>query len=67
MGTDVTKERWVVIDDSIACEREYVRKADLGKEYWTRDWIAFNVGPRVAKRIVDVHNQALENANAKDQ
>lgn len=56
-----------MIDGSIACEREYVRKADLGKEYWTRDWIAFNVGPRVAKRIVDVHNQALENANAKDQ
>lgn len=60
MSADNLKERWIVIDGSIACEREYVRKADLGKEYKTRDWIAFNIGTKAARHIVDLHNKSLE-------
>lgn len=67
MSADYLKERWVAIGGSIACEREYFRKADLGKQYLTRDWIAFNVGERAARHIVDLHNKSLGETNVQHQ
>lgn len=59
MSADKLKQRWVAIGGSIACECEYTRKADLGNQHKTRDWIAFNVGERTARHIVDQHNKSL--------
>lgn len=62
--TDVTKVKWVALGGCIFTEQLYRHKADLGKEYHSRQSIAFNVGQKVAEHIVNLHNASLESKNA---
>lgn len=60
-----TKERWVVKDGSIFCERVYTVKSDYGRKYDAQDSIAFNVGDEVANHIVKLHNAVIDEQTKK--
>lgn len=60
-----TKERWVVKDGSIFCERVYTAKSEYGRKYDVQDSIAFNVGDEVAAHIVKLHNAHIDEQNRK--
>jgi hypothetical protein len=59
---DVTKIRWVAVDGSIYTEEAFLKRSEFtGKNLADKQRIsiAFNVGDKVAKHIVDVHNGNL--------
>lgn len=62
-AVDITKVKWVAIQGSIFTEQEVERQSDFGKKYKARLSIAFNVGDKLAKHIVQMHNAsgALDN------
>lgn len=58
------KHKWFVKDGSIFSEQvksKHSQDFRLGKEYEYNEAVAFNVGDKVAKHIVALHNASLEN------
>lgn len=59
---DVTKIRWVAVDGSIYTEEAFLKRSDFTNKNLAdkqRISIAFNVGDKVARHIVAVHNGNL--------
>lgn len=59
-AVDITRVKWVAINGSVFTEQEVERTSDFGKKYKARLSIAFNIGDKLAKHIVNQHNDALE-------
>jgi hypothetical protein len=56
------KHKWFVKDGSIFSEEvksKHSQDFRLGKEYKYNEAVALNVGVKVAKHIVDLHNASL--------
>lgn len=62
---DATKMRWVVIDGSIYTDEIVESRSDNGVFVKARISIAFNVGDKLAKYIVDLHNWDLDGGNSQ--
>lgn len=59
---DVTKVRWQVIDGSIYTEEKFHVLLEHRKDIEAYGAVAFNVGYKVGRRIVELHNATLEGA-----
>ena len=58
------KHKWFVKDGSVFSEQEKSKHSQdfrLGKEYKYQEAVAFNVGDRIARHLVKLHNASLEN------
>jgi hypothetical protein len=57
------KHKWFAKDGSVFSEQiksKHSQEFRLGKEYEYHEVVAFNVGHRMAKHLVDLHNASLE-------
>ena len=58
------KHKWFVKDGSVFSEEiksKHSQDFRLGKEYKYQEAVAFNVGDRIARHLVKLHNTSLEN------
>ena len=58
------KSKWFVKDGSVFSEKvksKHSQDFRLGKEYEYQEAVAFNVGDRVARHLVELHNASLQN------
>ena len=60
MAKDITKMRWEVVGTSIQTEAEVEVPFEFTGRKKVHLSVAFNVGRDVAKRMVHLHNTALE-------
>lgn len=61
MARDILKMKWEVVDSSIQTVDTVGKKFDISdKTIQVHLDVAFNVGERVAKHIVALHNQRLD-------
>ena len=60
MSDKLLKEKWVARDRSIFSAVVKPSKSDFGVDYQDQEAVAFNVGPKIAKHIVEMHNLYID-------
>jgi len=63
MAKDITKMRWMVVGTSVQTEDQVEVPFEFTGRKKVHLSVAFNVGRDVAKRLVHLHNTALDKAN----
>lgn len=63
MAKDITKMRWMVVGSSVQTEDQVEVPFDFTGRKKVHISVAFNVGRDVAKRLVYLHNAALDKTN----